>query len=550
MKINLRAGQQAIAGDLVDVPKLVTAYFENRPDPTVPEQRVIFGTSGHRGSSFQNSFNEWHILAITQAICLYRRQHGIDGPLFLGIDTHALSQPAFESALEVLAKNGVDVMLAENDEYTPTPVISHAILTYNRGREKCLGDGIVITPSHNPPECGGFKYNPPHGGPAEEEITDWIESRANEFLTNTLNGVNRMLATKALRAPTTHRHDYLTAYVSDLNNVVDMDAIRESGIHLGVDPLGGAGVHYWEPIATHYGLNLKVVNKVVDPTFRFMTLDWDGRIRMDPSSPYAMRSLMALKGQFDIALACDTDHDRHGIVTKSKGLLPPNHYLAVCVHYLFSNRPGWSKNAAIGKTVVTSTIIDRISAKLARKLYEVPVGFKFFVEGLLHGDLGFAGEESAGASFQRRDGTVWTTDKDGIIAALLAAEITAKMKKDPGELYFELTKDYGDPLFDRIEAPATRFQKASLERVTRESVKTPTLAGETIRTILTNAPGDGASIGGVKVVTESGWFAARPSGTEDIYEVYAESFKSKEHLQQIEAEAQVVVGAAFSAGGS
>jgi len=547
MKINLRAGQQAIAGDLVDVPKLVTAYFENRPDPTVPEQRVIFGTSGHRGSSFQNSFNEWHILAITQAICLYRRQHGIDGPLFLGMDTHALSQPAFESALEVLAKNGVDVMLAENDEYTPTPVISHAILTYNRGREKGLGDGIVITPSHNPPECGGFKYNPPHGGPAEEEITDWIESRANEFLTNKLNGVNRLLAAKALRAPTTHRHDYLTAYVSDLNNVVDMDAIRESGIHLGVDPLGGAGVHYWEPIATHYGLNLKVVNKVVDPTFRFMTLDWDGRIRMDPSSPYAMRSLMALKGQFDIALACDTDHDRHGIVTKSKGLLPPNHYLAVCVHYLFSNRPGWSRNAAIGKTVVTSTIIDRISAKLARKLYEVPVGFKFFVEGLLHGDLGFAGEESAGASFQRRDGTVWTTDKDGIIAALLAAEITAKMKKDPGELYFELTKDYGDPLFDRIEAPATRFQKASLERVTRESVKTPTLAGETIRTILTNAPGDGASIGGVKVVTESGWFAARPSGTEDIYEVYAESFKSKEHLQQIEAEAQVVVGAAFSA---
>jgi len=547
MKINLRAGQQAIAGDLVDVPKLVTAYFENRPDPTVPEQRVIFGTSGHRGSSFQNSFNEWHILAITQAICLYRRQHGIDGPLFLGMDTHALSQPAFESALEVLAKNGVDVMLAENDEYTPTPVISHAILTYNRGREKGLGDGIVITPSHNPPECGGFKYNPPHGGPAEEEITDWIESRANEFLTNKLNGVNRLLAAKALRAPTTHRHDYLTAYVSDLNNVVDMDAIRESGIHLGVDPLGGAGVHYWEPIATHYGLNLKVVNKVVDPTFRFMTLDWDGRIRMDPSSPYAMRSLMALKGQFDIALACDTDHDRHGIVTKSKGLLPPNHYLAVCVHYLFSNRPGWSKNAAIGKTVVTSTIIDRISAKLARKLYEVPVGFKFFVEGLLHGDLGFAGEESAGASFLRRDGTVWTTDKDGIIAALLAAEITAKMKKDPGELYFELTKDYGDPLFDRIEAPATRFQKASLERVTRESVKTPTLAGETIRTILTNAPGDGASIGGVKVVTESGWFAARPSGTEDIYEVYAESFKSKEHLQQIEAEAQVVVGAAFSA---
>ncbi len=548
MTINPRAGQQATACDLVNVPKLISAYYENRPDPAVSEQRVIFGTSGHRGSSFKSSFNEWHILAITQAICGYRRQHGINGPLFLGIDTHALSQPAFESALEVLAKNDVDVMLAENDEYTPTPVISHAILTYNCGRETGLSDGIVITPSHNPPECGGFKYNPPHGGPAEEKITSWIESKANEFLTNNLDGVNRMLAAKALSAPSTHRHDYLTAYVSDLNNVVDMDTIRESKIHVGVNPLGGAGVHYWEPIAEHYRLNLKVVNKVVDPTFRFMTLDWDGRIRMDPSSPYAMQSLMSLKDQFDILLACDTDHDRHGIVTKSKGLLPPNHYLAVCVHYLFSNRPGWNRNAAIGKTVVTSTIIDRIAAKLARKLYEVPVGFKFFVEGLLHGDLGFAGEESAGASFLRRNGAVWTTDKDGIIAALLAAEITAKMKKDPGELYFELTKDCGDPLFGRIDAPATRLQKTSLERITRETVTTPTLAGETIRTILTNAPGDGVSIGGLKVVTEGGWFAARPSGTEDIYEVYAESFKSKEHLQLIEAEAQVVVDTAFRAG--
>ncbi len=546
MKINPRAGQPANTSDLVDVPKLITAYYEDRPDPHVPEQRVVFGTSGHRGSSFERSFNEWHILAITQAICLYRQQHSIDGPLFLGIDTHALSRPALESALEVLAANNVHVMLAEKDDYTPTPVISHAILTYNRGRKTGLSDGIVITPSHNPPEWGGFKYNPPHGGPAEEQVTSGIESKANEFLTKNLSGIKRMLFDKALSSPTTHKHDYLTAYVQDLQNVLDMEAIRNSGLSFGVDPLGGAGVHYWQPIAERYGLNLKVVNDIVDPTFRFMTLDWDGKIRMDPSSQYAMQSLIALKDKFDVAFACDTDHDRHGIVTKSAGLLPPNHYLAVCIHYLFANRPQWGKDAAVGKTVVSSSMIDHVTAKLSRKLYEVPVGFKYFVNGLLPGDLGFAGEESAGASFLRRDGSVWTTDKDGIIAALLAAEITAKMKKDPGEIYLQLTKELGEPLYDRTEAPATSLQKTMLERITKESIQVPDLAGEKILKILTNAPGDGNAIGGVKVVAESGWFAARPSGTEDIYKIYAESFSGKEHLQQIEAEAQAIVGKAFA----
>jgi phosphoglucomutase len=546
MKINPRAGQPANASDLVDVPKLITAYYEDRPDPHVPEQRVVFGTSGHRGSSFERSFNEWHILAITQAICLYRQQHSIDGPLFLGIDTHALSRPALESALEVLAANNVHVMLAEKDDYTPTPVISHAILTYNRGRKTGLSDGIVITPSHNPPEWGGFKYNPPHGGPAEEQVTSGIESKANELLTKNLSGVKRMPFEKALSSPTTHKHDYLTAYVQDLQNVIDMDAIRNSRLSFGVDPLGGAGVHYWQPIAERYGLNLKVVNDIVDPTFRFMTLDWDGKIRMDPSSQYAMQSLIALKDKFDVAFACDTDHDRHGIVTKSAGLLPPNHYLAVCIHYLFANRPKWGKDAAVGKTVVSSSMIDRVTAKLSRKLYEVPVGFKYFVSGLLPGHLGFAGEESAGASFLRRDGSVWTTDKDGIIAALLAAEITAKMKKDPGEIYLQLTKELGEPLYDRTEAPATSLQKTMLERITKESIQVNDLAGEKILTILTKAPGDGNSIGGVKVVAESGWFAARPSGTEDIYKIYAESFSGKEHLQQIEAEAQAIVGKAFA----
>jgi len=545
MKINPRAGQLANAPDLVDIPRLITAYYEDRPDPHIVEQRVVFGTSGHRGSSFDHSFNEWHILAITQAICLYRRQQKIDGPLFLGIDTHALSRPAFESALEVLAANGVDVMVAEKDEYTPTPVISHAILTYNRGRKTGLCDGIVITPSHNPPDSGGFKYDPPHGGPAEGEITSWIEAKANEFLASNLSGVQRISFSKALSASTTHPYDYQTPYVEDLQNVIDMDAIHNSAITLGVDPLGGAGVHYWEPIAERFGLNLKVVNDAVDPTFRFMTLDWDGKIRMDPSSSYAMQSLIAMKDKFDVSFACDTDHDRHGIVTRSTGLLPPNHYLAVSIHYLFANRPRWGKNAAVGKTVVSSSIIDRVTAKLGRKLYEVPVGFKYFVDGLLHGSLGFAGEESAGASFLRRDGMVWTTDKDGIIAALLAAEITAKMKKDPGEIYLQLTRELGNPLYERTEAPATNVEKTMLERMTKESIQVPDLAGEKIRTILTNAPGDDQPIGGVKVIAESGWFAARPSGTEEIYKIYAESFNGKEHLRKIQAEAQVIVRKAF-----
>jgi phosphoglucomutase len=543
MTINPRAGEPARLSDLVDVPKLIAAYYEQRPDPHIPAQRVLFGTSGHRGSSFDLSFNEWHILAITQAICLYRQGHKIDGPLFLGIDTHALSRPASASALEVLAANGVHVMLAEKDDYTPTPVISHAILTYNHGRKTGLSDGIVITPSHNPPECGGFKYNPPNGGPAQDDVTGWIEARANELLGNKLNGVKRLLFEKALSATTTHKHDYLNSYVADLENVVDMESIRGAGIRLGVDPLGGAGVHYWQPIAARYGLNLKVVNDIVDPTFRFMTLDWDGRIRMDPSSPYAMRPLVALKDTFDIAVACDTDHDRHGIVTTSAGLLPPNHYLAVMVHYLFIHRPSWSNRAAVGKTVVSSGMIDRVAAKLGRKLYEVPVGFKFFVGGLLDGGLAFAGEESAGASFLRRDGAVWTTDKDGIIPALLAAEITANVHQDPGEIFRDLTKDLGEPFYSRTEAPATSAQKQKLASVTRESLTTELqhLAGEKILSILTDAPGDGKPIGGFKLVARNGWFAARPSGTEDIYKIYAESFSNKLHLQQIEAQAQKIV---------
>jgi len=545
VQINPRAGEAATPADLVDVPKLITAYYEDRPDPHVPQQRVVFGTSGHRGSSFDRAFNEWHILAITQSICLYRKQHGIDGPLFLGIDTHALSRPALASAMEVLATNGVEVMLAPRDEYTPTPVISHAILTYNHGRKTGLGDGIVITPSHNPPECGGFKYNPPHGGPAEQHVTSWIEAKSNEFLADDLNNVARILFEKAMSSPTTHQHDFRSAYVEDLQNIIDMDAVRHSGIQLGVDPLGGAGVHYWGPIAERHGLNLKVVNDAVDPTFRFMTLDWDGRIRMDPSSPFAMRSLIALKDRFDISFACDTDHDRHGIVTKSTGLLPPNHYLAVCIHYLFSHRPLWSKHAAVGKTIVSSSMIDRVTAKLSRKLYEVPVGFKYFVEGLLHANLGFAGEESAGSSFLRRNGAVWTTDKDGIIAALLAAEITASLKKDPGEVFREITKDLGDSIYDRIDAPATSKQKLALEKMTKENIHFSDLAGEKILSVLSKAPGDGEPIGGIKVIAENGWFAARPSGTEDIYKIYAESFSGKSHLEQIETAAKTIVGKAF-----
>jgi phosphoglucomutase len=549
MKTSPLAGKLAPQSMLVNVPRLITAYYSNLPDASVPGQRVAFGTSGHRGSSLDNSFNESHVLAISQAICQYRKQQGIDGPLFLGIDTHALSVPACVNALEVLAANGVNVMLAEHDEYTPTPVISHAILTYNRGRTSGLADGIVITPSHNPPDNGGFKYNPPNGGPADKNVTGWIEARANEFLKSNLQGVQRIPYEKALRSSTTHRHDFLNTYVSDLGNVIDMDAIRGTNISMGVDPLGGAGVHYWGPIAERYGLNLTVVNEVVDPTFRFMTVDWDGRIRMDPSSPYAMQSLIDIKDRFDIACACDTDHDRHGIVTRNAGLLPPNHYLSVAILYLFQHRPKWNKDAAVGKTVASSQMIDRVTAKLGRKLYEVPVGFKWFVEGLLDGSLGFGGEESAGASFLRLDGSVWTTDKDGIVPALLSAEITARMGRDPGEIYRELEREFGVSVYDRVEAPATPEQKQMLAQLSPQQIKSAELAGEKIQTILTGAPGNDAPIGGLKVIAESGWFAARPSGTEDIYKIYAESFRGADHLHRILEEAQTIVSAALATPG-
>jgi phosphoglucomutase len=541
MKVSPLAGKPADLAALVNVPKLVTAYYTKIPDPSVKEQRVSFGTSGHRGSAFDIAFNEWHILAITQAICLYKKQQKITGPLFLGMDTHALSVPALASALEVLAANGVEVMLAEGDEYTPTPAISLAILTYNSGRKTGLADGIVITPSHNPPHDGGFKYNPPNGGPAEGSITGWIEARANEFLEHGLKGVKRISFQKALRASTTHRYDFLNTYINELAQVLDMDAIRAAKISLGVDPLGGAGVHYWGPIAESYKLNLTVVNQAVDPTFRFMTVDWDGQIRMDPSSPYAMESLIGLKDNFDIAFACDTDHDRHGIVTRSAGLLPPNHYLSAAIYYLFQHRPKWPATAAVGKTLVSSAMIDRVTAKLDRKLYEVPVGFKWFVDGLLDGSLGFGGEESAGASFARLDGSVWTTDKDGIVLALLSAEITARMGRNPGEIYSDLTREFGESVYERIEAPATPEQKSILGKLSPQQVKIKELAGEKIQAILTKAPGNDAPIGGLKVVAENGWFAARPSGTEDIYKIYAESFRGADHLKRIQEEAQTIV---------
>jgi phosphoglucomutase len=545
MKVDPSAGKPAEPGKLVNVPRLLTAYYTETPEFSVPAQRVSFGTSGHRGSAFEKAFNEEHILAITQAICLYRKQQEIDGPLFLGMDTHALSVPALASALEVLAANEVEVMIARGDEYTPTPAISHAILTYNRGRKKGLADGVVITPSHNPPDDGGFKYNPPNGGPAEIGVTGWIEAKANEFLASGLRGVRRTAYEKALHASTTHRHDYLDAYTKDLGEVIDFDAIRGAKINLGVDPLGGAGVHYWEPIAERYRLDLTVVSEAVDPTFGFMTVDWDGQIRMDPSSPYAMRRLLGLKSRFDIAFACDTDHDRHGIVTRSAGLLPPNHYLSVAIFYLFNHRPNWHKEAAVGKTVVSSRMIDCVTAKLGRKLYEVPVGFKWFVDGLLDGSLGFGGEESAGASFVRRDGSVWTTDKDGIVPALLAAEITARMGRDPGEIYRELTHEFGEPAYDRTEAPARPEQKELLANLSPQQVKLTELAGEKVQSILTHAPGNGAPMGGLKAVTESGWFAARPSGTEDIYKIYAESFRGEAHLRRILEEAQTIVDEAI-----
>ncbi len=540
------AGKPATPAILTNVPRLVTAYYTEVPDPAVPRQRVAFGTSGHRGSAFDKTFNEWHVLATSQAICQYRQLQKIDGPLFLGIDTHALSVPACASALEVLAANGVEVMLAEKDEYTPTPVVSHAVLTYNRGRATGLADGIVVTPSHNPPESGGFKYNPPNGGPADTDVTGWIEARANELLRGALSGVKRLPFEKALRAATTHRHDYLNAYVNDLGNVIDMDVIRSATLRLGVDPLGGAGVRYWAAIAERYGLDLTVVSEEVDPTFRFMTLDWDGRIRMDPSSPYAMQRLLGLKDRFDIAFACDPDHDRHGIVTASTGLLPPNHYLSVAIDFLFQHRPQWRTDAAVGKTTVSSQMIDRVVRKLGRTLYETPVGFKWFVAGLLDGSLGFGGEESAGAAFLRRDGSAWVTDKDGIIPALLSAEITARMGRDPGEVYRTLTREFGDPAYDRVDAPATPEQKARLSRLSPEQIRRTDLAGERIQSTLSRAPGNGAPIGGVKVVAESGWFAARPSGTEDIYKIYAESFRGPDHLRRIVEEAQAIVDEALA----
>jgi phosphoglucomutase len=546
MNVSPLAGKPAPRDILVNVPRLVTAYYKEVPDPSVASQRVAFGTSGHRGSAFDAAFNEWHILAITQGICEYRKKQGTDGPLFLGMDTHALSVPALASALEVLAANGVEVMLAEKSEYTPTPTISHAILTYNRDRKSGLADGIVITPSHNPPDSGGFKYNPTNGGPADTTVTGWIEARANELMEQGLRDVKRIPYERALRSPTTHRHDYLNAYVADLGNVIDMTAIRDSKVRLGVDPLGGAGVHYWEPIAERYGLNLTVVSDVVDPTFSFMTVDWDGRIRMDPSSPYAMQRLIGLKDRFDIAFACDTDHDRHGVVARSTGLLPPNHYLAVSAYYLFQNRPNWGKNIAVGKTVVSSQMIDRVTAKLGRKLYEVPVGFKWFVDGLIDGSLGFVGEESAGATFLRMNGSVWTTDKDGLIPALLAAEMTARVGKDPGEVYRELTTEFGESFSDRVDARATPAEKKLLAKLSPQQVKSKQLAGETIQSILTKAPGNDAAIGGLKVIAEKGWFAARPSGTEDIYKIYAESFRDAKHLQQLIDEAQKIVSAALA----
>ena len=546
MKISSAAGKPADPSILVNVPKLIADYYELRPDPSDPRQQVVFGTSGHRGSATDMAFNEWHILAITQAICDYRKLQSIDGPLFLGMDTHALSEPAFRSALEVLAANNVEVMLSEGTPYTPTPAVSHSILRYNRGRPAGLADGIVITPSHNPPDDGGFKYDPPHGGPADSSVTFWIEQKANEYLRWELEGVKRVSFEKALHASTTHKHNFLSAYVEDLDNVVDMTAICNSKIKLGVDPLGGAGVDYWPRIAERYSLDLTIVNKSVDPTFRFMTVDWDGKIRMDPSSAYAMQRLIALKDKFDIAFASDTDHDRHGVVTKGSGLLPPNHYLSVCVHYLFSNRKNWRQNAVVGKTVVSSSMIDRICARLQRSLYEVPVGFKWFVEGLLAGRLGFGGEESAGSSFLRHDGSVWTTDKDGIIPCLLSAEITARVGKDPGEIYRELTQQLGDPVYERIDAAASPEQKVALEGLSPSDVHATEVAGEQIQQILTSAPGDGNAIGGIKVIAESGWFAARPSGTEEIYKIYAESFIGPDHLRRIQQEAQTIVAQALA----
>jgi len=545
-----RAGKPAERSMLANIPQLMTAYYTRKPDASIREQRVAFGTSGHRGSALASAFNEDHILAITEAICTYRRQEGIDGPLFLGIDTHALSESALASALEVLAAHEVDVMIDDRGGYTPTPVISHAILTYNRGRAGGLADGIVVTPSHNPPEDGGFKYNPPNGGPADTNVTGWIQDQANALLADGLRGVKRIPLERARRASTTHRHDYMSAYVGDLGHAIDMDAIRGARIALGVDPLGGAGVHYWALIGERYKLPLTITSEVVDPTFSFMSVDYDGKIRMDCSSPYAMQRLIALRDRFDVAWACDTDHDRHGIVARSVGLLNPNHYLAVAISYLFTHRAEWGRAAGIGKTLVSSSMIDRVAARLGRPLVEVPVGFKWFVDGLLDGSLGFGGEESAGASLLRRDGSVWTTDKDGLVMGLLAAEMTAVKGRDPGDLYRELTREFGEPAYQRIDAPATPAQKAILAKLSPPQVAASELAGEKITSLLTKAPGNDAPIGGLKVVTPSGWFAARPSGTEEVYKLYAESFKGPDHLRRIQEEAQEVIRKAFQAGGA
>ena len=546
MSVHDLAGQPAPESSLVDVAKLVAAYQTERPDPSVAEQRVSFGTSGHRGSSLNRTFNEAHILATTQAICEYRNQAGIDGPLFLGMDTHALSLPAHSTALEVLGAHGVEVRVAKDDGVTPTPAVSHAILTYNEGRTENLADGIVITPSHNPPTDGGFKYNPTTGGPAGTEATAWIESRANEILEDGLVDVQRIGQEEARRADTTKEYDFLGTYVRDLDAVINMEAIRESGLKLAVDPLGGAGVHYWTAIADHYDLPLEVLRTDVDPTFRFMTLDWDGAIRMDPSSQYAMQSLIDLKDHYDVAFACDTDHDRHGIVTRGGGLMQPNHYLCVMLDHLLTHRPGWPDDAGLGKTVVSTGLLSRIARSHGCSVHEVPVGFKWFVDVLLEGRSGFVGEESAGASFLRKDGTTWTTDKDGIIAGLLAAEITAIHGKDPSEIYADLTEEHGDPVFKRVDAPATTAQKKVLKNLTPDQITSDTLAGEPITATLTNAPGNDAAIGGLKVETENGWFVARPSGTEAIYKIYAESFKGKDHLDSLLAEAQELVGTAFA----
>ena len=549
-KVNPLAGKPAPASLLTNIPKLLTDYFTLRPDGTVPAQQVAFGTSGHRGSAFDRAFNEWHVLAISQAICEYRKSKGIDGPLFLGIDTHAVSPAASASALEVLAANGVEVMIAQNDEYTPTPALSHAIIVYNRGRNSGLADGIVVTPSHNPPRDGGFKYNPPNGGPADTDVTGWIQNRANDLLKAGLEGVKRIPYDQALKASTTHRYDFLNTYVADLANIIDFEVIRGSKLNIAVDPLGGAGVHYWPAIAERYELDLQVLNTEVDPTFRFMTVDWDGKIRMDPSSPYAMQSLIHLKDRFDVAFACDTDHDRHGIVTRSAGLMQPNQYLAVAIDYLYKNRPKWKADAGVGKTAVSSQMIDRVTARLGRRLFEVPVGFKWFVNGLVDGSLGFGGEESAGATFLQFDGRVWSTDKDGLIPGLLSAEMTARTGRDPGEAYRALTQEFGEPAFERVDAPASKAQKAVLKKLAPEQVKSRELAGEKITQVLSKAPGNGAPIDGLKVVTASGWFAARPSGTEEIYKIYAESFKGKEHLSRLIDEAQKLVSDCFAAAGA